>query len=422
MPYPHPGQIAIRRGLRRFNWLVAGRRWRKTTLVMSIAVERALEGQQILWGAPTFDQVRVGLEETKRAAHGVALFNESRMTARFPGGGMLLYRSLDNPDNARGHTADGVVIDEAADVDPLAWREVLRPMLIDTGGWLLADGTPKGYNWLWQEFEAATVRADSAAWAAPTRGYRIDESGHIYPEAHPLENPHIPWEEIAQLWAAICPQLPDGTRDTTNAYVFHQEIGAQFGAVPGGRVLNTWSAANITEAAEYVPGGGTVLWGVDDGYVGKLDAHTSHYTADSHPRVFLLAQLRPNGQLCIFAESYACNAREDEHIARVKALGYPDPEYAAVDKSAATLKRWLHDAEIATVNGPASVDESVKEFRSALAPDPNGFRRVLVHPRCVHLIFEAQHYRRDEETKKIIKAHDHGPDAGRYLFWSQRLQ
>ena len=64
----------------------------------------------------------------------------------------------------------------------------------------------------------------------------------------------------------------------------------------------------------------------------------------------------------------------------------------------------------------------MKEFRSALAPDPNGFRRVIVHPRCVHLIFEAQHYRRDEATKKIIKEHDHGPDAGRYLFWSQRLQ
>src|SRR3972149_5810129 len=135
LPYPHPGQIAVRRQLRRFNWLVAGRRWRKTTLVMSIAVERALTGQQILWGAPTFDQVRVGFEETKRAAHGVALFNESRMTARFPGGGMLIYRSLDTPDNARGHTADGVVIDEAADVEPLAWREVLRPMLIGTNGW-----------------------------------------------------------------------------------------------------------------------------------------------------------------------------------------------------------------------------------------------------------------------------------------------
>ncbi len=387
---------------------------------MSISVERALEGQQILWGAPTYDQVRVGFEEAKHAAVGVAVFNESRMTARFPGGGALLYRSLDNPDNARGHTADGVVIDEAADVDPLAWREVLRPMLIDTNGWLLADGTPKGFNWLFQEFEGAKLRDDSIAIQAPTLGYRIDDGGHIQRTPHPLENPHIPWAEIVQLWEATCPLLPDGTRDVTHAYTFHQEIGAEFGAVPGGRVLSTWSNGNVTEDAEYIEGGGSIFWGVDDGYVGKIDPHTGHYTADSHPRVFLLFQERGNGQLCLFAEHYAVGQREDDHIAAVIALGYPMPEYAAVDKSAAALKRWLHDAGVYTRNSPSDVEESVKEFRSALAPDMNGFRRVIVHPRCKHFIFEATHYRRDELTKKIIKEHDHGIDAGRYLFWTKR--
>lgn len=420
LPYPHAGQIAVRRQLRRFTWLVAGRRWRKTTLAMSMAVEATLEGQHILWGAPTYDQVRVGFEEARRGAGGVAVFNESRMTARFPGGGTILYRSLDNPDNARGHTADGVVIDEAGDVDPLAWREVLRPMLIDTNGWLLADGTPKGYNWLYQEFEAAKLRDDSVAVQAPTRGYTIDDGGHIHPAPHPLENPAVSWDEIAQLWAALCPLLPDGTRDQSSAYVFHQEIGAAFSAAPGGLVLHTWGIGTVTADADYIPDGGQILFGVDDGYVGKLDPNTGHYTADSHPRVFLLAQLRANGQLAIFAESYACNAREDEQIAEVLALPYPRPEYAAVDKSAATLKRWLHDAGIYTRNGPASVDESVKEIRSALAPDPNGFRRIIVHPRCKHLIFEALNYRRDDATGKIIKAFDHGPDAGRYLFWTVR--
>lgn len=387
---------------------------------MSIAVERTLEGQQILWGAPTYDQVRVGFEEAKRAAIGVAVFNESRMTARFPGGGALLYRSLDNPDNARGHTADGVVIDEAADVDPLAWREVLRPMLIDTNGWMLADGTPKGYNWLWQEFESAKLRDDSAVFTAPTRGYRIDEAGHIHYEAHPLENPHIPWGEIAQLWAATCPLLPDGVRDTTNAYTFHQEIGAQFNAVPGGQVLNTWQDGDATEDADYIADGGAILWGVDDGYVGKIDPLTGHYTAESHPRVFLLAQERSNGQICVFYEHYAVGQREDDAVNEVLALPYPAPDYAAVDKSAAALKRWLNDAGIYTRNSPSDVEESVKELRTALQPDGNGFRRVLIHPRCVHLKFELTNYRRDETTRKVIKAFDHGPDALRYLFWTKR--
>ena len=60
-------------------------------------------------------------DETRRAAAGVATFNQTRMTALFPRGGAILYRSLDDPDNARGHTADGVVVDECADVKPEAW-------------------------------------------------------------------------------------------------------------------------------------------------------------------------------------------------------------------------------------------------------------------------------------------------------------
>lgn len=385
-------------------------------------MEAALRGQQILWGAPTFDQVRVGFEETKRAALGVAVFNESRMTARFPGGGAVLYRSLDNPDNARGHTADGVVIDEAGDVVPDAWREVLRPMLIDTNGWLLADGTPKGYNWLYQEFELAKLRADSVAIQAPTLGYRVDEQGHIYREPHPLENPDIPWSEIVQLWESTCPLLPDGTRDQANAYTFHQEIGARFSAVPGGQVFNTWGAGSVTADAEYIPDGGAVLWGVDDGYVGKIDPLTGHYSAVSHPRVFLLAQERSNGQMCVFAEHFAVGQREDHQIDEVLALPYARPSYAAVDKSAAALKRWLHDAGIYTRNSPSDVEESVKELRTALAPDRNGFRRVIVHPRCAHLCFEMENYRRDETTRKIIKQFDHGPDALRYLFWTKRYE
>src|SRR5262245_7266558 len=109
LPYPHIGQQIVRSQAKRFNWLSAGRRWRKTTLVMAIAIEAALDGKKVIWGAPIYDQVRVGWEETRKAAGGTATFNISRMVADFPNQGRIIYRSLDNPDNARGHTADGVV-------------------------------------------------------------------------------------------------------------------------------------------------------------------------------------------------------------------------------------------------------------------------------------------------------------------------
>ena len=57
LPMPHAGQRAVRLGRKRMTWLAAGRRWRKTTLCVSLMIESALTGQPIVWGAPTYDQV-----------------------------------------------------------------------------------------------------------------------------------------------------------------------------------------------------------------------------------------------------------------------------------------------------------------------------------------------------------------------------
>ena len=99
-------------------------------MVMSVAVEAALAGQKIIWGAPVYDQARVAFDETRRAVGDIATPNLSRVTWDFPmTGGQIIFRSLDNPDNVRGHTADGVVIDEAAELlgekpMPGQWRDL----------------------------------------------------------------------------------------------------------------------------------------------------------------------------------------------------------------------------------------------------------------------------------------------------------
>jgi hypothetical protein len=186
-----------------------------------------------------------------------------------------------------------------------------------------------------------------------------------------------------------------------------------------GLVYDVWSDGpsdgNVTETAEYEKDVGAVLWAVDDGYVGKRDPATGLFTADSHPRVFLLIQERADGRLCVFAEHYAVQMLEAQHIQEVLDLGYPAPDYAVVDKSAAALKGHLQALGIATVNGAPSVEESIKVLRGMLAPDQNGRRRILVHPRCKHLRSEMASYRRDQVTGKVVKEWDHGPDAIRYL-------
>jgi phage terminase large subunit len=193
-----------------------------------------------------------------------------------------------------------------------------------------------------------------------------------------------------------------------------------------GLVYDVWSDGpldgNVTEAADYIPDGGRVLWGVDDGYAGVLDPKTGTFTANSHPRVFLLCQQRANGQLCVFAESYAIQKLDDEHIADVLALPYPKPDAAAVDKSAAQLKGRIWNAGIATLTGPTSVEESIKNLRRFIASDQNKMRGILVHPRCEHLRKEFASYRRDDTTGHVVKEWDHGVDAIRYLAWALRYE
>jgi len=187
-----------------------------------------------------------------------------------------------------------------------------------------------------------------------------------------------------------------------------------------GVIFDVWSEAdNVTEAAEYVEGGGSILWFVDDGYVGKRDPATGYWSADSHPRVFLLAQLRHDGTINVFYEDDRAGVLSNDHIQMITQLPYPAPDYAVVDKSAAELKGRLHVEAIYTRNSPPDVEESIKELRRAIAADANGRRRVKVHPRCKNLRAEMASYRRDANGK-IVKAFDHSLDALRYGVWAQR--
>ena len=178
---------------------------------------------------------------------------------------------------------------------------------------------------------------------------------------------------------------------------------------------------NVTEAADYEPGAGPVVWAVDDGYVGAIDPTTGTYTGDSHPRVILYWQERLDGRLCLFDEYYAIELQDDAQLAAGLARPYPAPEYAVVDKSAASLKGRMHMLGIYTKNGAPSVDERVKTMRHAIGADANGYRRVLVHPRCRHFRSEMLSYRRDANGA-IVKQFDHGPDAARYYLWTKRYE
>lgn len=184
---------------------------------------------------------------------------------------------------------------------------------------------------------------------------------------------------------------------------------------------------NVTEEADYLPGGGDVVWFVDDGYAGEFDASTNTFKAKSHPRCFLLVQLRTDGRMAVFAESYAVRTHDYAHINNVLALsmvnGWPVPSRIVYDKASPALGGSLKEklrpyglSEYSIVYNAVPVDDGNKEVNAKLAEDENGIRTIIVHPRCEILRGEIATYSRNQ-SGAVIKDFDHGPDALRMGVW-----
>jgi len=299
----------------------------------------------------------------------------------------------------RSFTAALIILDEYAFMQ---WNHQLfaaaKPT-IDNGGKLFiissADGNGTHYHQFWQTAVSGVnkFRAIFLAW-----------------HAHPERGEGWRKERLAE------------AHEKSDVYREYPETDVEAFTHASGLVYEVWSDEyNVTSEAEYIPDGGDIFWAVDDGYSGRMDSITGYFTANSHPRVFLLCQLRADGRLCVFAESYQVQMLSEHHLAEVLAMDYPLPTFAGVDKSAAELKGKMHNAGVYTRNGPASVDESIKHLRGWLAPDKNDWRRIWVHPRCKHLRGDFAQYRYNQATGRPIKQFDHGTDALRYLAWTLRM-
>lgn len=204
--------------------------------------------------------------------------------------------------------------------------------------------------------------------------------------------------------------------------------------VGSGQIFDTWMDAydtrndndhggSISLRAEYQPGL-PVIWSIDDGYSGEQDKKTGMFTGKSHPRVILMAQRQATGQITVFAESYKIKSLAVQHFEEVKetceAMGWNPPYLIIRDRAAASLDSALKEVGLAKEAkfNRVPVDESIKELRYKLAPDAEGYRGVLVHPRCTHLRYEMASFSYDMNGG-IIKEQDNGPDALRYLIWHE---
>lgn len=230
---PRPHQAALHRQLRRFNVLVAHRRFGKTVFCINELIAKAAANRH---AQPRYGYVAPLLAQAKDVAwHYLKRFtapipgisvSETELWVDLPNGARIRLYGADNADRLRGLYFDGIVLDEYAQMSPRVWPEIIRPMLADRQGWALFIGTPMGRNHFCALYEQAAREAD---WHA--QRFAASETGIL------------PAEELAAARRAMSDQQ------------FAQEFECSFAAgVPGAYY------ANLLEQAESSARIGRVPW------------------------------------------------------------------------------------------------------------------------------------------------------------------
>lgn len=159
---PRPQFVPLHRRKKRWGVSVAHVRAGKTVACINDLVDAAircpLPNPRFAYIAPYFGQAKdvawTYLKQYTSAIPG-AQPNESDLFVDLPGGRRVRLYGADNYQRLSGISLDGVVLDEYGDMDPRAWREVIRARLSDRNGWALFIGTPKGFNHFGELWEAA---------------------------------------------------------------------------------------------------------------------------------------------------------------------------------------------------------------------------------------------------------------------------
>lgn len=170
----------------RFCVLVTHRQMGKTVCTINHLLKQALQNPQkagrYFYIAPFLKQAKlIAWDYVKRFTAplpGIKL-SEGELCVQLPTGAKIWLLGADNPDGLRGTYADGVVLDEYAQIKPDVFHEIVRPMLLSRNGWVVFTGTPKGQNQFYELYNHACAEAqkDPATWWCGV--FPADETGVI---------------------------------------------------------------------------------------------------------------------------------------------------------------------------------------------------------------------------------------------------
>ena len=158
---PHPTQRQWLLDHHSVKVAACGRRWGKTEAAAVDAATFALcsPGSVQMIVSPTYDQSKLIFDTVERLLCKAAVTRKMVKVVRTPypritiGNSLIMARTADEDGrNLRGHSADRVIVDEAAYVRDAVVDEVIAPMLADRDGQLIMISTPAGRNHFYRAF------------------------------------------------------------------------------------------------------------------------------------------------------------------------------------------------------------------------------------------------------------------------------
>lgn len=230
--YLHKKQMEVYQSKHRFRVVVAGRRWGKTQLAKISIIKYARVKNRLIWYvAPSYRMAKQIMWPELIASipkRWIAKVNETTLSIKLINGTKIELKGADNPDSLRGVGIHFLVMDEVQDIDPEAWKKVLRPTLASTGGHALFIGTPKAYNFLYDLYSLGqrddpAIKNNWISWQFPT-----------------MTSPFIPIEEI------------EAARNDMDEKSFNQEFNASFETMSG-RVYHPFDRKTHVRECKFNP-------------------------------------------------------------------------------------------------------------------------------------------------------------------------
>jgi PBSX family phage terminase large subunit len=387
-----PKQLRFVRDTRRFPAYIGGIGSGKSYAFAAKVLWRCIEypGNVGMIGAPTFGMLR---DATMRTMY--EMLDASKVPYRvFRGdkiielpslGSEIMYRSLHNPENARGPNLNWVGVDEGSLISKMAWDIVKGRARTGADPQAWGAMTPKGRNYAWEEWE---------------RDATGDESDRLRPlyRARTSENPTLPddFAESLGYTGKFALQELEGLFVAFEGMVYEHFTRQAHVKIVADEQLSEWLDAVSKMRA---------ILGVD---VGTRNP-TAIVTVRGEPEHYHIE--REHYRAGMNSEEII-EAIIDEYKRSRADVVYLDPSALAYIE---TLKAKGIPAEKAVNDVTFGIGEVAKELASGMTIDSE----------CVNTIseFETYHYPEGARanTDKPAKEGDHAMDAVRYAIASEAM-